>query len=166
METHEISQTEVKLAIGIIERMQEVVRNDMLIRGVYLDSEIDLEKKEAGAICGGHRVCAIGSLWVGAGIKPTWDRFSGWYLPYVTSRYIAFGQIPGLGVAYDTLNAVSVEHPMWSSVVTDLEEDDEGGLDYNAMEELFEGTKIPPQELLTTVTEQALERLRGRVTSS
>lgn len=142
--------TEVQLAIGIIERMQEVVHNDMLIRGDYIDSRnVDEKMKESGSICGGHRVCAIGSLWIGAGIKPQ-NRRAGWYLPHITTRRDAFDEVPGLELAYTMLNKVSTEHPLWGGV-----------FENNAMEELFEGTKIPPKELLAVVTEQALERLRS-----
>lgn len=56
-------------AIKALEGMRTIVHHEMLMRGAYVDNEISNPRLK-GAICGGRKHCAIGSLWVGAGVKP------------------------------------------------------------------------------------------------
>lgn len=70
-------------AVAILDRMLEVVDNDMLARVGYVSSTIvrpDLA--EQGAVCGGHNACAIGSLYLAAGVQPLKaDDYDLWYMP-------------------------------------------------------------------------------------
>jgi hypothetical protein len=55
--------------VEILDNMRTIVEREMLVHGTYLDPFIcrpDLA--EQGAICGGRRACAIGSLWLAAGV--------------------------------------------------------------------------------------------------
>ncbi len=55
----------------ILDRMAQIVDNDMLVRGDYVENEVTRpDLAESGAICGGHRACAIGSLWIAGGLDP------------------------------------------------------------------------------------------------
>lgn len=57
-------------ALDALDGMAQIVKNEMLVRGEYLTSEVVNESLAAkGAICGGHKACAIGSLWLGYGVK-------------------------------------------------------------------------------------------------
>lgn len=107
-------------AIDSLEGMKEIVKAEMLIRSHYVDPEhVDQERKEAGAICGGHKACAIGSLWLAYGIKPDYQppptTLSGkgtWTLPGTDELFSVKGQRraeflrnrPGLKLALNALD--------------------------------------------------------------
>lgn len=101
-------------ALGALGGMQIVVNNEMLKRRTYIsDCVEDQELAEAGALCGGHKACAVGSLLLGAGVKPT---MSGDYadLPEANPNTLVSGRPsprekfmadnPGVKLAYDALN--------------------------------------------------------------
>lgn len=76
-----------------LDGMAEITKNEMLTRGEYLTSYVDNEKlAKEGAICGGHRACAIGSLYVGYGIPIKVDKNKdyGW-----TAASLPLGVYPG-----------------------------------------------------------------------
>jgi len=55
----------------ILDRMAEIAANDMLVRGKYFEPFVSNHNlAESGAVCMGHRACAIGALWLAAGVKP------------------------------------------------------------------------------------------------
>lgn len=58
-------------ALRTLDNMREIVKNDMLTRGEYISQSIqDRELAEKGAVCGGRRACAIGSMLLAHGDKP------------------------------------------------------------------------------------------------
>lgn len=96
-------------ALKALDGMLEIERNEMLVRGEYISVEIDDELAERGAICGGHRACLVGSLWLGYGVKPEKGTFCWgeefYKLPGTEDGRAAFlSRRPGLKVAYDALN--------------------------------------------------------------
>jgi hypothetical protein len=93
-------------AIQALDGMREIVRHEMLTTGTYIEEEISNPRlAKSGAICGGHKHCAIGSLWVGAGIKPV-KQDDCIFLPGadVPSRRDFLKHRPGLKLAYNALN--------------------------------------------------------------
>ena len=59
-------------AIEVLDRMQQVVDNEMLRRGTYITDYItDHDLELDGAVCGGRQACAIGALGLGAGVEYT-----------------------------------------------------------------------------------------------
>jgi hypothetical protein len=65
------SQKTVGQALDALDGMATIVKREMTGRVGYV-SQYTYDKRlaESGAICGGRKYCAVGSLWVGAGIKP------------------------------------------------------------------------------------------------
>jgi hypothetical protein len=93
-------------AIQALDGMREIVRHEMLTTGTYIEEEISNPRlAKSGAICGGHKHCAIGSLWVGAGIKPVKQDTCN-FLPGAdeVSRPNFLKHRPGLKLAYNALN--------------------------------------------------------------
>lgn len=92
-------------ALDALSGMRTIVKKEMALAGEYISDEIDEEKKNTGAICGGHKTCAIGSLWIGYGIKPR-RRHGGFLLAYTgqDQRARAYRKYEGLGLAVGALN--------------------------------------------------------------
>jgi hypothetical protein len=140
-----------------IERMEQIVVAEMMMHMEYISDEVDEKRREEGAICGGHRACAVGSLWLAHGIRPwlsyDWDSeegrrvIYGAQLPYVSANERAeiMDRLPQLRIAYDALNQAAMEvleeyaeeHGYES--VSQLATDMGASIGYNgAMEAMFE----------------------------
>lgn len=151
-------------AVEIIERMEVIIHNEMLFKGEYVSRYIERQDlKDQGAVCGGHRVCAIGSLWMAAGILPTEQEDLGeevWFLQtaFEGFREEEFIRCPALELAYDTLNGVSRER-IEDGIDDQLVVINPMVFD-SALEELFEHTDIDPIDLLE-VTSAAIDRLKA-----
>lgn len=99
-------------AISALDGMREIARAEMLEPGRYIWVEIS-NPRRVNAICGGHKTCAIGSLWVGAGIKmDSNDELPG---ADQSEREAFLAPRHGLRVAYESLNeaaeAFIAKHP-------------------------------------------------------
>ncbi len=133
-------------AIKILDGIEEISRNQMLVRGTYITDVVDQDLAAAHSICGGRQACMVGSMWIAAGV---WIMHNGeMELPGVTihkmpngsgivysdypnmnMREIVLTTRPDLKLAYDTMNEVSFDHPKAQGI----------GLNpVNAMEDLFE----------------------------
>lgn len=168
-----------KKAIRSLDGMAEIVAKEMLVKGDYVGDEIDADLKAQGAICGGHKYCAIGSLWAGAGIHPKRDVYtyiSGdkdviFSLPGVTNRErdSFLDKHPGLKVAYDALNEAAedfisehevpeelLDRHQFSAAVEALFEGAYADDEWNPSNEGFEGIGSP--ELLEII-EDAKQRV-------
>lgn len=110
------SEKTKRQALTALDNMRSIVHNEMLIAGSYIDDEITNEELAAeGAVCGGRKHCAIGSLWVAAGVRYTkteWPLYGGGVrvtldLPGVTEpeREDFLRHRPALKLAYDCINA-------------------------------------------------------------
>lgn len=101
-------------AVNILSRMEEIARNEMLTRGVYVtDYIVDPELAEQGAICGGRQACMVGSMWLAAGVKLEPDEVGQLTLPGVTiveERQEFLAERPALAMAYDAMNSVSHDY--------------------------------------------------------
>lgn len=97
-------------AKDILRRFAKIVSADRLVHSIYVDDGGDTTR--SNALCGGHRACAIGSLWIAAGIKPERDDEFTYILPtaHPGNRYAAFAQVPGLEEAYYALNAAAADY--------------------------------------------------------
>lgn len=129
-----MNETTRAKALSALDGMREIVRREMLVQGEYVEQDIT-SPQLSGAICGGRKHCAVGSLWVGAGVKYEKD-YDGWItLPGVASfeRPDFLRPRHGLRVAYDAINRAAQAFADKNGI--DLEE-----MDLTApIEALFEG---------------------------
>lgn len=89
-------------ANDVLDGMEQIVRNEMLIKGDYVSQEVDESKKDQ--ICGGHKFCAIGSMLAAGGVKPVYDEeWNEFELPFARLEERK-GMPPHLRAAYNTLN--------------------------------------------------------------
>lgn len=100
-----MNETTRAKALSALEGMREIVRREMLTTGFYVDEEVS-NPRLLGALCGGRKHCAIGSLWVGAGIKAKIDEKGVFSLPGTPEwdRNEFLRRRPGLRVAYEQIN--------------------------------------------------------------
>lgn len=98
-------------AVTILEGMEQIAERNMLIHGRYVTPEVHSpELAQSGAICRGHKACAIGSLYLAGGVKMTYEKSgSGIMLadmPGVDEEDRAefLRNRPALRAAYDALN--------------------------------------------------------------
>lgn len=98
-------------ALRALAGMRTIIENEMLCHGVYVSDEVE-DPEKAGQLCGGRHMCAVGSLWVGGGVKviidPTWHDAQ---LPGTESddRDDFLKHRPGLRLAYEAMNAAAKE---------------------------------------------------------
>lgn len=70
-------------ALDALEGMRQIVRREMLVRGKYVEDQVS-NPRLAGAICGGRKHCAMGSLWAGAGVTLVRDEYNDLDLPGIS----------------------------------------------------------------------------------
>jgi len=123
-------------ATEILERMKDVVRNDMLIRGDYVTEILDEELAAEGSICGGRKACAIGSLWLAAdAVRYHGEAIITSFSPEL--RWIELRRNEMLREAYDALNRSA--HEFADDCGVDLEDNNPIPASQNGeMEALFE----------------------------
>lgn len=95
-------------ALDVLDGTSEVVRNEMIRRGVYVSNEIvKPELKEAGSICGGREACAIGAAYLGARVRMLRDFDGDLVMPGVEQdkRTEFLRNRPALRTAIEALNA-------------------------------------------------------------
>lgn len=140
-------------ALDALSGMNSVVRNDMLVRGEYLtDFVVDDGLAKKGAVCNGHQACAVGSLWLGAGVKLKGSAEYGRYLPGVDSGYTRtkfLSRKPGLKLAYDAMNEACDRYCERNGIDLDGREAPDGEIqvmtpEVGSMERLFEATYVDP----------------------
>jgi hypothetical protein len=150
--------------VEIVRNMQKIIANEMLTRGEYVEEDVSNPRlAEQGAICGGRRACAVGSLWLAALVPmefkdpdhPTWGDMPG---VLVRDRLDFLDDKPGLASAYDALNAAAREYAArygWDT-------QDDGRSYLGAMEVLFETSPVQLDEIhdvMLDVTNIALDKL-------
>lgn len=121
-------------AVNTLWNMGIIAEADMMQRGTYFDSDIAVPER-FGAVCGGHRACAVGSLFLGARVPMEYHADRGSYqtisekaaaqlvadgmhqrvwasLPNTDSsqRWKEFQKRPYLGVAYRALNNAAMKY--------------------------------------------------------
>lgn len=177
MTAHAVMAVTTREAFGILDRMLEVVDNDMLAHEGYISRRIvrpDLA--EQGAVCRGHNACAIGSFFLAAGVKPkqigmgrdSWRYMPEAINPELREEYMA--DYPAMALAYRALNNAATEYVETHDLQLDLEA---WGTD-NELEALFEtyigtgddevdGYLIEPSELRPVIV-RAQELIHGQAT--
>jgi hypothetical protein len=73
-------------AAQYLTNMAEIVKADRMVRGTYIKGLLDRvtgrqvpDPRRANAVCRGWRACAIGSLFLGAGVSPRQNEYHGEY---------------------------------------------------------------------------------------
>jgi hypothetical protein len=114
-------------ALDALDGMQQIVEREMITQGTYVTAYVaDPELKDS--ICGGRKYCAIGALWVGAGIAPVFmgktedDGYAHMKLPGIASndREDFLANEPALERAYNTLNQVAVDYVNRNHIDSDV----------------------------------------------
>lgn len=113
-------------ALAALDNMETIVLAEMLVRGEYLELQVS-HPERSGAICGGRRACAIGSLYIGAGVRISRYKvgsFSYAQLPGVneSERKSFMRHRPHLRLAYDALNESAEAYAQRHSLVASKEE--------------------------------------------
>lgn len=86
-------------ALQTLDNLAQIVKNERVIHGLYIDSDIDPEF--SGAVCGGHKACLVGSTWLAYGIKMEDDELPG---AFPSERPSFLRNRPALRAVYDALN--------------------------------------------------------------
>src|SRR4051812_668533 len=104
-------------ALDALTGMAAIVKNEMLMHNNYVTPTVVNEKlAKAGAICRGHKACAIGSLWLGAHVRMTlddeYDGIKYYDMPGVApdERDDFVKTRPGLKLAYEKINEAAHEY--------------------------------------------------------
>lgn len=99
-------ENHVERAIETLEGMRQIVKNDMLTRNEYVSQTIVNRKlAEQGAVCGGRKACAIGSMLLGYGVEPKRDGWGSVSLPGAHSPKSYSATRPALRAVLNALNA-------------------------------------------------------------
>lgn len=160
-----MAETEQYVPRQIIERMEEIVRNEMLDYGYYVSDEIERpDLAEIGAVCGGRRACAVGSLYLAAGIKPIVREYDDEPIARLpgtdpSERLMFMMTRPALRTAYEALNDAANEYIDREGIEVNREPDFYGAHSYHGdLEVLFEtGDPAIGRDELLTVTARAKE---------
>lgn len=134
-----------------IDRMRQIVEAEMIMHMDYISDDIDHDRQREGAICGGHRACAVGALYLAFGVIPKYERDDGtiWNvsLPgtYAPVRSEFMERVPELGRAYRALNTAAEQVMREYAVNHDLDPDEMFTADFRhamafngPMESMFE----------------------------
>lgn len=172
------SEKNKQKAIDALEGMRLIVKREMLVRGEYVTDDIKNPKlAEEGALCQGRQYCAIGSLWIGGGVKLHLGEYLGWAGEYLgwagevayfeaelpgvfeSARPDFLRRRPGLKLAYESLNAAAadwikkydldkvVNHPNKEEYKAEIE-----ALFENGHKSRKEGANLGRPELLKLIT--------------
>lgn len=148
-----VDATVAASARRIVERAAEMIDVEVdLVRGSYYN--------ESPSYCGGRRVCAIGALWLAAGIQPSYITSGCWEVPGTgdsSNRRDRFlDDRPALRLAYDAVNAAARAH---YDDTPDLHVYDLGSMDAllgeswtSELEALFEETTIDADGIRDVLT--------------
>lgn len=154
----------------IIDRFEQIVDNEMLVRGSYIEHWEDLASltgnyewvaetskrmHDTGAICGGNRCCAMGSLWLAGGAAQVHTRTDNSVFISVpgaeagpTQQMVLAANRP-LAIALDALNRAAEDYV---SERPEIEEHCDWSWGFhNQLESLFEHY---PAELLAETDEE------------
>ena len=149
-------------ALHALDGMLEVVHNEMLARGTYLsESVVNHDLARQGAVCGGHQACAVGALWLGAGVEIRQDEYGdGYYLPgaWPSQRTAFLASRPALTLAYVALNHVCDEYARSDERSDEFHRAMRASrLNYDApMEALFEAVRFEAGSVVPLIDAHAL----------
>ena len=141
----------------ILTSVAAMVRDHRLVRGMYVQKGDNLPTLPAAPLCNGYEACAIGALYMSAGVKPRmiqdfWGGGEYLGLPGVdsTDAYVARSRNAALKVAYAALNAAAERELARRKGEWDPEDREYSGFD-SAVEFLFEETLIDDAGMLKVV---------------
>lgn len=158
------STTETK-AIETLDRMRQIVKNDMLTRGEYVTQKVvDKKLAEEGAVCRGRKACAIGSLWLAYGVELENDWGTHMSLPGTEEPAYYARNRPALKAALNALNAEAEafieKNP---AVLRSFSRRSMGEAFDQPIEQLFEGaygTKLVDRDTMLKLITGAKRRVR------
>jgi hypothetical protein len=164
MTATEFTEADRTEALAILDRFQQIVDNEALVRGLYVTPVVAPARIDKA--CGGRNACAIGSLWLAAGVAPVF-RDGTWDLPGTVRGRAKFleDQSASLRLAYGVLNEAAQFYAVQSDIHWSEDEDENGAEPYeDDLENLFErgrrdGDLIDPSELT-----QVIAIARDRIT--
>jgi len=134
-------------ALDILDGMLQIADNEMITKGIYYKEECERPDLK-DQICGGHRACLIGSMWVAALVRPKkleyWDELTLPGVEYGEDRDEFLKRRPGLRLAYNALNEAAERRlvkisPDWEKNEVDFSTNNVGA-DAGPAEFLFENT--------------------------
>lgn len=143
----------------ILTSVRALVADHRVIRGVGYVDEGGLPTLKSAPLCNGYQACAIGALYLSAGVKPKRDNWSGLFLPGTdnSNRYVARHGSPALKLAYAALNAAAVRQ-MRRDVSLYVEDGSDGQF-VSAIERYFELDR-PSTETMLKVVESARRSIK------
>jgi hypothetical protein len=146
-----------KTALEIVENFEILVGRERLVRGTYmaqpgvladwLGAENDFELQEAGALCGGARACALGTLHLATGHR--WNAWPG------SGEFNAMARDLGtpLGQAMTALDEAAVAYAEEHGLSHHVADDPVSEYATHPLEELFENPGVAELETLPETPE-------------
>ncbi len=164
-----VSVNEVRFgALKALDGMLAITHNEMLRRGCYLSEDVvDHELAAEGALCHGHQACAVGALWLGAGVELEYGKDGSAWLPGVDFAWTGDGprerllaKMPALKLAYDAMNVVSQNYiDEFDLIVTEQFSAPMEQL-FESMDPLGNGPLIDAHEVFPVLIAQAVQMIR------
>lgn len=154
-----VSERTRNKALDTLSGMSQIVKNEMITPNQYVGPVVDQDLAEAGAICGGRKACAVGSLWIAGGVKVEYSGHGAPGLPGVEEyqRENFLRPRPGLRLAYDSLNEAAFEYAERNNRVRTITVSH-----WNApVEALFESSKSLPKSELLKIINSAKRKVRA-----
>lgn len=150
-------------ALEILRQMGYLARKDKIKRVGYIN-EADFgnaEPVKEVPLCNGFNMCAIGSLWISAGVKPRKDKWGDWGLPGADedTRSSFINRRPPLKLAYIYLNRVAREY--MEKEIPEFEPNDCFDAEIEA---LFESDSSDRDKIVNgELLDKLIKRARGRI---
>lgn len=135
----------------ILTSVRAMVADHRVTRGVGYVSEGFHETLKRAPRCNGYEACAIGALYLSAGVRTKREPWTGVYLPGTDNshRYVARHGSPALKLAYAALNDAAVR--AMRRIGSEYVEDGSGGGFVSAIERYFELVRPETEQMLKVV---------------
>lgn len=152
------SLPDAKSAVEVLDRMAHIVKAEQTVHGSYVGDVVDEGRASAGALCGGHHFCAIGSCWFAAGV-PIVESAAPWGLALtmpgamIAERAKVVADRPFLAEARVALNEVAQQRLDSGSFEPNGIYAVESEENPDAIEVLFENYEVTTADLLAVIAE-------------
>lgn len=138
-------------ARAILSSVRAMVADHRVTRGVGYVDEGGLPTLKRAPLCNGFQACAIGALYLSAGVKTKRDSWGSIILPGTDNshRYVGRHRNRALRLAYAALNEAAVR--AMTRIGSDYIEDGSGGGFVSAIERYFELERPSDEDMLKCV---------------